>query len=449
MTLLRTLKSKGWASLIALVLISVYLVSSWDTTFHTEKLKQQSQYQQQAFKPKSAFKPGLGHKFERLTPARRQLLSSALAHIRLGYVANRTPPYSTPPLLVLYTCRPDTTACGSLGDRLINIVNAYYFSMLQQGSAFAYDMVVPAKMEWFFEASPSYMSMNVDQANYYLERAEAHQVRSEAPLSSAELVQRRFMEDYEAERTTIVKASQWQGGWMDLKENPWVKPLRDKYRLNHLLQKSDWFWLASRLLFSKPASNLRGYLEPYRELMGGKLEISESLSPFDPDNSPVTPEFATKGWLRIGLRIGKHSTQEEAMCLCAHVANVCRKHTENCHVFISAPNRQSLATLRTELNKHQHIAVHAVADGYGFADLDQESENSLDHSIFDSDDDRLVRDYARTFMDWLILSRMDRLVGQEKDVFLKTAAWAAQVHTDVSVHNTTSRNCRIIPMYDW
>ncbi|KAI8643585.1 hypothetical protein BD408DRAFT_414533 [Parasitella parasitica] len=448
MTFLRTLKIKGWASLVALVLISIYLVSSWDTTFRTEKLKQQSQ-QQQKIKSKSSFKSGIGHKFDRFTPARRQLLSSALAHIRLGYVANRTPPYSTPPLLILYTCRPDTTACGSLDNRLVNIVNAYYFSMLQQDSAFAFDMTVPVKMEWFFESSPAYMSMNVDQANYYLERAETHQIKSETTLSTAELVQRRFIVDYKSEGVTIVKASQWSGNWVDQKENPWMKPLRDKYRLNHLLQKSDWFWLAGRLLFSKPSSNLRGHLEPYRELMGGKLELSESVSPLDPDNNPVTLEFATKGWLRIGLRVGKYSTLEEAVCLCAHIANVCLKHTDNCHVFISAPNRKLLATLRTELNKHRHVAVHAVAEGYGFADLDQESENSLDHSIFDSGDNRLIRDYARTFMDWIILSRMDYLVGQEKDGFLKTAAWAAQVQTDVSVHNSTSRNCRIIPMYDW
>lgn len=447
MTLLRTLKTKGWASLIALVLISIYLVSSWETTFHPEKLKQQPQYQK-----KLSFRTGIGHKFDRFTPARRQLLSSALAHIRLGYVANRTPPYSTPPLLVLYTCRPDTTSatCGSLDHRLVNIASAYYFSMLQQGSAFAYDMTFPAKMEWFFESSPSYMSMNVDQADYYLERAEIRQIKTETTLSTAELVQRQFMDDYQAEGITIVKTGQWQGNWLDLKENPSMKALRDKYRLNHLPQKSDWFWLASRLLFSKPSSKLRGHLEPYRELMGGKLELSESLSSFDPDNSPVTPEFATKGWMRIGLRVGKYGTQEEAICLCTHIANVCRKHTDNCHVFVSAPNRDLLLTLRKELHKHQNVAaVHAVAEGYGFADLDQESENSLDHSIFDSDDGRLVKDYARTFMDWMILSRMDYLVGQEKDGFLKTAAWAAQVHTDVSVHNTTSRNCRIIPMYDW
>jgi hypothetical protein len=444
--LLRTIKLKSWAGLVTLFLISVYLISIWNTTPLPKRLKQQSQFQQTALVANNNNNKER-RTFDRLLPAHQQLLNSALAHIRLGYVANKTPPYSTPPLLILYSCKKSNSQCGTLDKRMLDIANHYYFSMLQPGSAFAYDMTVPVKFEWFFESSPGYMAMNSDQAKYYLGRIERpSQIKHEKTLPRLALRKRNFSEHYQSKDITIVSTGTWQGNYMDLQYNPSMKPLLDQFRLNHLDQnKSYWFWIVSRLLFSRPSASLREYLEPYRDLMGGKVDISESLSPFDPANSRVTREFAAKGWLRIGLRV---TNEIYVNCLAAHVARVCQQQqgsTTSCHVFVSVPNRDLLNRVRQELNRQNGVmAVHAVAEGYGFADLNQASEHSFDHSIFDTNEDRLKRDYARTFMDWMILSRMDYLIGEYGDGFLKTTAWAAQVHTDLS-----NRSCQITPMTDW
>jgi hypothetical protein len=436
--LLRTIKLKSWLGLVILFSISVYLVSIWNTTPLPKRLKQHSQFQQTVLIANNSQQ----RTFDRLSPADQRLLNSALVHIRLGYVANKTPPYSTPPLLILYSCKKANSQCGGLDKRMLDIANHYYFSMLQQGSAFAYNMTIPVKFEWFFESSPGYMAMSSDQAKYYLERVEqSSQIKHEKALSRLALRKRHFAELYRSKGVTIVSTSAWQGSFMDLQYNPSMKPLVDQFRLNHLRNKSHWFWLVSRLLFSRPSARLHEYLEPYRELMGGKVDISESLSPLDPASSRVTREFAAKGWLRVGLRV----TNETCVsCLSAHVARVCQQGT-SCHVFVSVPHRALLNHVRQELNRQNGVmAVHAVAEGYGFADLNQASEHSFDHSIFDTNEDRLKRDYARTFMDWVILTRMDYLVGEHGDGFLKTAAWAAQVQTDVS-----DRSCQIAPMTDW
>lgn len=436
--LIRTIKLKTWAGLIILFFISVYLISLWNSTPAPKRIKHQTQFQQSVLIAKET------RAFDRLTPAHQQLLNSALAHIRLGYVANKTPPYSTPPLLVLYSCKKSNNQCGPLDKRMLDIANLYYFSMLQQGSAFAYDMTVPLKFEWFFESSPGYMAMNSDQASYYLERIERpNQIRHEKSLSQVELRTRNFAEQYSSEGVTMVSTDSWEGSYIDLQHNPSMKPLLDQFRLNHLKQnKSHWFWLVSRLLFSRPSPSLREHLEPYRDLMGGKVDIGESLSPFDPANSRVTRESPAIGWLRIGLRV---TNELYVNCLAEHVARICQQGSSSCHVFVSVPSRTLLNRVRQILNqKNGVMAVHAIAEGYGFADLNEASEHILDHSIFDTDEDRLKRDHARIFMDWIILSRMDYLIGVHDDGFLKTAAWAAQVHTDVS-----NDSCQITPMTDW
>jgi hypothetical protein len=155
MTLLRILKSKGWLNLIIVLTLTIYLVLTWNKDIPTKRVKEQPQFQQAPFSS-SLESPDLN----RLDAKHQQLLTSALAHIRLRYIANRTPDYSTPPLLVLYSCKVRQYSCGPLSERLINTTNHYYLSMLQQGSAFAYDMVLPVRFEWFFEPLPSYMSMN-------------------------------------------------------------------------------------------------------------------------------------------------------------------------------------------------------------------------------------------------------------------------------------------------
>jgi hypothetical protein len=439
----RTLKMKGWAGLCILTLLFLFFIhiNFQDNTKSIKENKLST----------TTKKLTTGESYNRLTLAHEQLLNSALAHIRLGYVANRTPDYSTPPLIILYNSHQQHQQ-WTLDDVLLNITNAYYFSMLQTGSAFAYDMTWPIKIEWFFEALPSYMAMSTDQAKYYKEKTEPHEIIYHPHnFNEGELSETNFLENYTNQGIKIVSTTQWiRNAWMLLRENPFMKATRDKYRLNHLVQKSDWFWLTNRLLFSvQKGSWFESQLEPYRDIMGGKLQYTESLSLFNPQTRKVTQEFSSKQWLRIGLRVDTSTTQQDIQCLISHVVNICQRQQEDlrCHVFISAPNRQLLNTLRNNMAKYRkQIAVHAVAEGFGFHDL----ENSKDHSIFDTDENRLKKDYARTFMDWIILTRMDYLVGQQNDHYLKTAAWAAQVQTDVNVENYTTENrCRIIPMSDW
>lgn len=433
----RTLKLKGWVIACILTLVFLYFVSR--NSFIPPNKQTNVVWTTRTL---------AGEAYNRLSASHQQLLNSALAHIRLGYVANRTPDVSTPPLLVLYGAHQQQHQ-KSLDERLIDITNSYYFSMLQPGSAFAYDMTWPVKMEWYFEPAPSYMAMNTHQAQFYKDKTQPHEIEYKHHFTEDELLETPFMEHFAERGIKIVSTTTTGGGspvlwWMTLRENPSMQGARDKYRLNHLMQKSDWFWLTSRLLFSRPASGswFAQQLEPYRDMMGGRLDYSESYSPLDPHARKVTPEFAaTKPWLRVGLRIGDVDTDaKEIHALTAHIAHLCQKQQQqsiNCHVFISASNRDLLQAARSSMAKHK-IAVHAIAEGYPFAGLNEEPTTER------NDEAALKKKYARTFMDWLILSRMDYLVGQQNDGFLKTAAWAAQVQTDVSIENG-----RIIPMSDW
>lgn len=439
MGIARTFKLKGWVIACILTLVFLFFVSR--NSFIAPK-------QTNVVLTTSAI-AAVGEAYNRLSASHQQLLNSALAHIRLGYVANRTPDVSTPPLLVLYSAHQQQQEQKSLDERLVDITSSYYFSMLQPGSAFAYDMTWPVKMEWYFEPAPIYMAMNTHQAQFYKNEAQPHQIEFHPhQFTEDELLETPFMEHFAERGIKIISTTDSSGSsstpmWMTLRENPSMQGARDKYRLNHLTQKSDWFWLTSRLLFSKPSGGwFAQQLEPYRDLMGGRLDYSESYSPLDPHARKVTPEFiATKQqWLRVGLRLGDvDTTAKEIHALTAHIARLCQppQQSIHCHVFISAPNRNLLQAARSSMTKHK-MAVHAIAEGYPFADLnDDDGSEKVDETT-------LKKKYARTFMDWMILSRMDYLVGQQNDGFLKTAAWAAQVQTDVSIENS-----RIIPMSDW
>jgi hypothetical protein len=449
----RTLKPKWIVLLITFILFLFYIYHDATTTNATAQDDDASstslQTSSSSFSQLHLLKQPVGHSYNRLSTTHQNLLNSALAHIKLGYVANRTPHYSTPPLLILYSFHQQ--ANSPLDQRLVDITNTYYFSMMQPGSAFAYDMTWPVKLEWFFQATPGYMVMNSDQASFYKEKIQPHEIQYQlSPLSG--LSNKDFAQELKGKQ--ILSTTHWPStGFLEMAQNPTLKALRDKYRLNHLQQKSDWFWLVSRLLFSRGTDWLNQQLDAYKDIMGGKLEYSESFNSQDPNAYRVTPEFAAKQWLRIGLRISDSSTEEEITCLVNHInTNICSKATTagssgSCHVFISAPTRALLKLTRNVISKQKDkMAVHAVAEGFGFADLNQDSENSLDHSIFDTDEERLKRDYARVFMDWIILSRMDYLIGKNGDGFLKTAAWAAQVQTDLL---SVESGCRITAMTDW
>ncbi|KAI7901616.1 uncharacterized protein BX663DRAFT_513447 [Cokeromyces recurvatus] len=424
------LRTRNWVSLITLVLVTIYLICSWTAASSSSSSSSSS---------KDVLINQQNIPNDRLTSSRLKILLSALAHIRLGYVANRTPYYSIPPLLIVYSCKRNQT-CGSFDKRMLDVVNSYYFSMLQQGSAFAYDMTWPVKWEWYFESSPSYMAMNSDQAKYYIEKIESsHQLLQENTLTQLELQQRSFLEDYKRNQVSIVNVRQWQGDWIHLAQNPSMKPLRDKYRLNHLQQKSDWFWLASRILFSRPTERFAKLLEPYRDLLGERVDMSiKDIPALDNYGQVIRTSLTHKrGWFRIGLRVNE---KKHVTCLVNHIIHICRKR-QHCHIFISADSRDQLNLLRAHFRRSSTVAVHVIAEGYEFI--------NLDHLSVDQNEDqtRLVKKFARPFMDWTILSRLDYLVGFENDQFLKTAAWASQVHTDVI--SSSFNHCKIAPMTDW
>ncbi|KAI8882596.1 hypothetical protein K501DRAFT_285800 [Backusella circina FSU 941] len=356
-----------------------------------------------------------GPSFNRLSPHRRHLLTSAIAHIRIGYVANRTPDIDTPPLLITASSGDNS---GTWADRLIHIVNAYYFSMLMDGSAFAYDMH-PVPFESIFDPVPIYMALSSDRATQYLEKT-TRIVAQQGHLSIEQLTTQDFAADYQD--TKIVQTFQWfHPDWIHLQSNPSMAAMRDKYRLNHLALKSDWFFIASRLLFARPAGWLQHALEPYRELMGGHLQWGEGLSLGDPTTDIL--QDIRERWFRIGVRLT--GGKQDANCIAHYVASVCQRVDKACHVFISAENKVDLDILRRELRRYiKYMSIHAVAERYPFKE-----------------------DETRTMMDWILLSRMDYLVGQKGDLFLTTAAWAAQVQTDVKV--PAGKVCRVMAMSDW
>jgi hypothetical protein len=337
-----------------------------------------------------------------------------IAHVRIGYVATRTPDIDTPPLLIT------ASGGGTLADRLVHITNAYYFSMLIDGSAFAFDMQ-PIRFESLFDPTPVYMALSSDRAAQYLEKTT--RIVQLTP-SIEQLTTQDFGLDYQ--ETRIVQTMQWtHPDWIHLQSNPSMTKMRDKYRLNHLALKSDWFYVASRLLFARPAGWLQHELEAYRELMGGHMQWGEGLSTSDPANDILKEIKDT--WFRIGVRAGQH----DAQCIAHYVASVCQRVDKACHVFISATTKEDLNVLRRELRRYiKYMSIHAVAERYPFQDVDQDDG-----------------EYTRTLMDWILLSRMDYLVGKKGDMFLTTAAWAAQVQTDVKV--PAGKVCRVMAMSDW
>ncbi|KAG1548914.1 hypothetical protein G6F49_009759 [Rhizopus delemar] len=385
-----------------LVILFLYLFISWKTWFPTQ----------------ATVHPSHNRTTSRLTSVRRQTLASALAHIRVTYSTNRTPEISIPPLLVLYSCKPHQQ-CGTLAERMVDITSAYYYAMLHpdRDAAFAYDMAFPVQFEWYLEPTPGHMAMRTGQAQFYLDRADRDEVKHVPILSSPPTVEghQRIL------GTTVWKSREW---------NATESPKRGRYGLGHVPDRSDWFFLASRLLFAQPTDWLAEQLGPYRRLMGGKIKLKETMGALDPDNV-LTPHL-TSAWFRLGVCVRR---AEEVDRMTAHVRRVCPER--GCHVFVSAASAHLLDRVRRGLSG---LSVHAVAEGYAFGDLDRPPQH---WKLFESNE-QLKKQYARVFMDWLILSRMDYLIGSEEDLFVKTAAWSAQVQTDV-----LTENGKFVSLSDW
>ncbi|ORE05864.1 hypothetical protein BCV72DRAFT_330039 [Rhizopus microsporus var. microsporus] len=393
---------------LLLVTFCIYLLFIWRSSFPPPSSKQQQQQQQQ-----------LPNTSRLASNSRRHRITSVLAHIRTSYVTNRTPDISTPPLLILYSCKPNQQ-CGTLAERMLDITHAYYNTMLHpKDAAFAYDMIYPVQFEWFLEPSPGYMAMRTWQAQYYLNRTE-HQDVTYIPIineaSLADVPQR------------IIGTTVWQ------ERTNWNKTAAGKagqYGLSRLAMKSDWFLIVSRLLFYRPTDWLSQQLEPYRELMGGQVRLGEGLNMLDPHNAILPPSHPS--WFRVGVRVTDMGDVDRTA---AQVQQVC---VGNCHVFISATSPGALARMRQRLLGV--CSVHAVAEGHSFEDLDTPPKT---WRMFQSDEEQLKKQYARVFMDWMILTRMDYLIGREDDQLLKVAAWSAQVQTDVM-----RRDGSFISFTDW
>ncbi|CAO3699852.1 unnamed protein product [Rhizopus stolonifer] len=298
---------------------------------------------------------------------------------------------------------------------MMDITTAYYFAMLnpKTDTAFAYDMTFPAQFEWFLEPTPGHMAMRTNQAQFYLDRAELDEFKSIPHVATIPQSNQRIL------ATTSWAAKEW---------NQTTSDRVGRYGLRHLRWQSDWFFVASRLLFSRPSDWLTEQLGPYRRLMG-TVRLGEGMNREDPDNL-VSPPPSSSAWFRVGVRVTR---EEQVEALASHILQMCGK----CHVFVSSVSATLLDRMRQRL---ANVAVHAVAEGYEFDDLDVPPKS---WKLFESNE-QLKRQYARIFMDWIILSRMDHLVGIEEDLFIKTVAWTAQVQTDV-----LKSNGKMVSLVDW
>ncbi|KAI9032846.1 hypothetical protein CLU79DRAFT_715116 [Phycomyces nitens] len=396
--MMRVFRSKGWVFPLLSVLAVLYL-----------KLFSSSNPKQSILEI-----PPPTHPLSRLTQERKSLLASVLAHARIGYVANRTPDIDTPPLVVIYRCKDVECEFAS---NLKAISTAYLFAMVQEGAAMGFLINSPDQWEWYFEPMPRYMALSTQHTSMYRERAKPDTVY-QMDMSTQVLATTDFQSQFRSKHVRILEATHW-GKWTALKTNQEMKPMRDKYRIDEL-SESEWFWVASRLLFS-PTEWLLQQLKPFETLLGGHLRWSDSLALHDP-TSYIAPLVAR--WLRIGLR-GKPILEK---CFVEQISSLCGSIPKNmCHVFISSSTAADLHDLQKALR--MYATVHALPDAFGLL-----SGTNGDQRM----------SYARPFLEWTILSRMDRLLGPANDEFLLTCAWAAQVHTDLVSMDNKGCNSKVL-----
>ncbi|KAI8097244.1 uncharacterized protein BX664DRAFT_325895 [Halteromyces radiatus] len=439
--LLRILKSKGNIFTVVFLCTAVYFLAALLPTSNHTALSSQQQQQQQV---KSI------NKFSRIKDdQKRQLLYSALGHIRIGYVANRTPDVDIPPLLVMSSCKSALMPCGSWGQRLLDMTSAYFFSMLVDGTAFTMDMTDPLPFQSYFESYPGYMSLQPSQAYYYIRQWEDKGEQDKVRNITMQMMTLDANTDYKQhfQHVKILQTTQWpplNDNIATFGTSSAMKRLRDRYQLNRL-ETSEWFWLVYRLLLN-PTDWLATQLEPHRTLMGGSTRWGESLSMTDPRNQVAT-EVATH-WFRIGLRLDDNK-EHNVDCWLSYIEGLCDSSgKDQCHVFVSATSISLLDQVRRYSWKFPSVTIHTISDAYDFTSIDNEASMIPDKKkkLFESEDQRLKMKFARSVMDWTILTRLDYLLGSEEDTFIKTAAWAAQVQTDLLAE---SASCQIKSMTEW
>ncbi|KAI8149042.1 hypothetical protein BJV82DRAFT_590448 [Fennellomyces sp. T-0311] len=421
------MRSKGWLLAIIFVLFLYFCFSSINAIARSRSPRHNNDIVVQPNNP-----------YRRLNTT---LLTSALAHILAGYVANRTPDIDTPPLLVLYSCKQGN-ACGSLEERLTGITSAYVFSMLWDGAAFSVDMDAPFKFDWYFQSNPWYMSLRPGQVNRYLDDTDPAAILDVDTMTADELSTVNFMDKYRAEGVRILRCGRWDS-WQSLLSNPSVKRYRDKYQLQQL-SKSEGFWLVQQMLFRRPSDWLISHLASYKDLMGGELYYDPIVQ------RPLQSDNVLYRWLRVGVHLAT-SLDDEVDCIAGKVAYVCSRAQvmgKECHVFLSAPSKDIIHVLQNAIRKrgrnYPRFVIHAVSESYEFT-----PDSSMTAGSFpESDEQRAKMLYARPIMDWIILSRMDYLIGSYGDQFLQVAGWAAQVQTDL-YYSGAGEECKIESMDTW
>ncbi|CAO3652876.1 unnamed protein product [Cunninghamella blakesleeana] len=437
--------------------------------------------------------------YSRLSDEKLLLLYSALGHMKIGYVTNCTPDIDTPPLTIMYSCKSDLMGCGSFGTRMMNIIQSYYFAMFLDGTAYTIDMDYPLDFHHYFEAKPGNMALLPQQIYKYIDELDKkgnHLLNNTMQTMSfinnddnndiiTTTKNKKYRDYYLDQKIAIIQVNQWDtmNTWHGLQTIEDFKPLRDKYRLNHLTEKSEWVWLIHRLLFH-PTEWLMNQLQPYRLLMGGQIGFGDSLSLKDPQQQ-LDPNVITS-WFRIGLYLdlptssssynnnnninnnGKNHpylNEEEEIkngkqmisCWMGYIQRLCEiektKRNKSCHVFIASKSSFYLDQFRYQFQQRKYtlqplMTIHHLDDSYPFMDLDQPLTDiaSSKKSLFETDEHTLKFTYARSIMDWLILSKMDYLLGPEQNDFIKLAAWSAQVQTDLlsNIHS-----CKTNLFRDW
>ncbi|ORZ09896.1 hypothetical protein BCR42DRAFT_423282 [Absidia repens] len=461
MSLLRIFKSKGNVFIVVFICSVIFFLSALLPSTSSQFKETTQQQGHQSSTPSR-------NKYSRIKDDKKQqLLYSALGHIRIGYVANRTPDVDTPPLLVMYSCKSPQMPCGSWGKRLLDMTHAYYFSMLVDGTAFTADMSDPVGLASYFKPHPGFMALQPSQAYHYIQQMDDNERQNKVRNLTMQTMTLdpniNYADHFKQGQTPVrmLQTTQWPEDSITntFQISTPMKHLRDKYRLNELPETSEWFWLVYRLLFN-PSDWLASQLEPHRMLMGGSVTWGESLSLMDPRNQ--VDATVSSSWFRIGLRLD-HPYQSETSaaaavdCWLKYIDQLCvASKKKQCHLFVSsaigaAPlekikryNKWSLSSASSTA-----VVVHTVDDKYAFAtmgqdvvDVDQKKKKAL----FESDEQHATSLFARQVMDWMILSRMDYLLGSRDDDFIRTAAWAAQVQTDLLMDDTS---CQIKPMMDW
>ncbi|KAI9302289.1 hypothetical protein BJ944DRAFT_270172 [Cunninghamella echinulata] len=471
MSLSRIIKNKGILFTITFICTALFFLSSLIPS--STKNSTSSLYKDKSSTTTATKDIHVKSQHSRLTDERLLLLYSALGHMKIGYVTNRTPDIDTPPLTIMYSCKSSLMGCGSFGTRLMNIIQSYYFAMLIEGTAYTTDMSYPVDFNAYFESKPGYMALLPQQIYKYINELQSkdRQLLNNT-MQTMELVSPSedqptafsYRDYYRDQKVSIVQITQWAADstWSSFHESATFKPLRDKYRLNHFTT-SEWVWLINRLLFH-PTEWLTNQLQPHRLLMGGTIGYSESLSLKDPQQQLDSTVITT--WYRIGVHLDVpaaiYPDEEERIkkgkemisCLLPYIQRLCEiqkeKNNKLCHIFVSSTTPFLHNHFQSQFinKKKSFMTLHTIDEQYPFIDLDQPLIDvaSSKKSLFESDDHTLKVAYARSVMDWLILSRMDYLLGPEDNELFKTAAWVAQVQTELV---SNSHTCQIDLLRDW